>query len=209
MRGNINWMRAREPLFRSPGFTDAMADLVPVISPGASDSAALDNALELLLHTGRPLAQCIMMLVPEAWQHHATMSRAKKDFYAYHAFLMEPWDGPAAIAFTDGISVGAVLDRNGLRPSRYTVTRDGRVIMASEAGVLPVDPADVVYKGRLEPGRMFLADLAQGRIIEDDEIKATMAARQPYGRWLQGEPAVHRRFDRGKGRPGARHPGNC
>ncbi len=185
VQGNINWMRAREPLFRSQRFPDATADLVPVISPGASDSAALDNALELLLHTGRPLAQCMMMLVPEAWQHHATMSRAKKDFYAYHAFLMEPWDGPAAIAFTDGISVGAVLDRNGLRPSRYTVTRDGRVIMASEAGVLPVDPADVVYKGRLEPGRMFLADLAQGRIIEDEEIKATMAARQPYGRWLQ------------------------
>jgi hypothetical protein len=117
-----------------------MADLLPVTDPGASDSATLDNALELLLHTGRPLAQCMMMLIPEAWQHHATMSQAKKDFYAYHACLMEPWDGPAAIAFTDGISIGAVLDRNGLRPSRYTVTLDGRVIMASETGVLPVDP---------------------------------------------------------------------
>jgi glutamate synthase domain-containing protein 2/glutamate synthase domain-containing protein 1/glutamate synthase domain-containing protein 3 len=185
VRGNINWMRAREPLFRSDAFGDEMADLFPVSTPGGSDSATLDNALELLLHTGRPLAQCMMMMVPEAWQHHDTMSRAKKDFYAYHACLMEPWDGPAAIPFTDGVSVGAVLDRNGLRPSRYTVTRDGQVIMASEAGVLPVDPANVAVKGRLEPGRMFLVDLEQGRIVHDDEIKETMAARKPYGRWLQ------------------------
>ncbi|BBO70068.1 glutamate synthase [Desulfosarcina alkanivorans] len=185
VRGNINWMRAREPLFRDGAFGDGMADLIPVATPGGSDSATLDNALELLLHTGRPLAQCMMMLVPEAWQHHETMSRAKKDFYAYHACLMEPWDGPAAIAFTDGINVGAVLDRNGLRPGRYTVTRDGRVIMASETGVLPVDPADVALKGRLEPGRMFLVDLEQGRIVHDDEIKESMAARRPYGRWMQ------------------------
>ena len=185
LRGNINWMRAREPLFHSALFGDDIKGLVPVFTPGASDSATLDNALELLLHTGRPLAQCMMMLVPEAWQHHETMSQSKKDFYAYHACLMEPWDGPAAIPFTDGVCVGAVLDRNGLRPSRYTVTRDGRVIMASETGVLPVDPANVAYKGRLEPGRMFLVDLEQGRIIEDAEIKETMAARQPYGRWLK------------------------
>ncbi|WP_372682081.1 glutamate synthase large subunit, partial [Desulfosarcina sp.] len=185
VKGNKNWMRAREPFFRSSTFGDNIVDLIPVSTPGGSDSATLDNALELLLHTGRPLAQCMMMLVPEAWQHHETMSRTKRDFYAYHACLMEPWDGPAAIPFTDGISVGAVLDRNGLRPSRYTVTRDGRVIMASETGVLPVDPANVVTKGRLEPGRMFLADLEQGRIIHDDEIKETMAARQPYGRWLK------------------------
>jgi glutamate synthase (NADPH/NADH) large chain len=185
VKGNTNWMRARAPLFESPLFGEAMADLLPVTDPGASDSATLDNALELLLHTGRPLAQCMMMLIPEAWQHHATMSQAKKDFYAYHACLMEPWDGPAAIAFTDGSSIGAVLDRNGLRPCRYTVTLDDRVIMASETGVLPVDPSNVAYKGRLEPGRMFLVDLAQGRIIQDEEIKESMAGRQPYGQWLR------------------------
>ncbi len=184
LRGNINWMRAREPLLHDDAIGGDMADLVPVAAPGASDSATLDNALELLLHTGRPLAQCMMMLIPEAWQHHETMPQAKKDFYAYHACLMEPWDGPAAIPFTDGIRVGAVLDRNGLRPSRYTVTHDGRVIMASETGVLALDPANVALKGRLQPGRMFLVDLQQGRIIHDDEIKAQMAARQPYGRWL-------------------------
>ncbi len=184
VRGNINWMRARQPLFQSDAFAKEIQELFPVIESGGSDSAALDNALELLLHTGRPLAQCMMMLIPEAWQHHDTMSQAKKDFYAFHASLMEPWDGPAAIAFTDGVHVGAVLDRNGLRPCRYTVTKDGRVIMASEAGVLPVDPAQVAVKGRLEPGRMFLVDLDQHRIVHDDEIKETMAARRPYGQWL-------------------------
>ena len=151
VRGNINWMRAREPLFHADVFGDDIADLLPVSTPGGSDSANLDNALELLLHTGRPLAQCMMMLIPEAWQHHDTMSPTKKDFYSFHACLMEPWDGPAAIPFTDGVSVGAVLDRNGLRPSRYTVTRDGRVIMASETGVLPVEPANVAVKDALSP----------------------------------------------------------
>jgi len=185
VRGNINWMRAREPLFQNETFGDEMKDLLPVIREGGSDSAALDNAFELLLHTGRPLAQCMMMLIPEAWQHHETMSQTKKDFYAYHACLMEPWDGPASISFSDGISVGAVLDRNGLRPGRYTVTKDGRVIMASETGVLPVDPANIAAKGRLEPGRMFLVDLKQGRILHDEEIKEGMAARQPYGAWLK------------------------
>ena len=185
VQGNRNWMQSRAPLFREPSSGKPVAALNPVCTPGGSDSASLDNALELLLSTGRPLAQCMMMLIPEAWQHHQTMSRAKLDFYAYHSCLMEPWDGPAAIPFTDGIQVGAVLDRNGLRPSRYTVTRDGRVIMASETGVLPVDPADVAHKGRLEPGRMFLVDLEQHRIIHDDEIKQTMATRQPYGRWLE------------------------
>ncbi|WP_419664234.1 glutamate synthase large subunit [Desulfosarcina variabilis] len=185
VKGNRNWMQARAPLFSDPAGDKPVAALNPVCTPGASDSASLDNALELLLATGRPLAQCMMMLIPEAWQHHPTMSRAKRDFYAYHGCLMEPWDGPAAIPFTDGIQVGAVLDRNGLRPSRYTVTRDGRVIMASETGVLPVDPANVAHKGRLEPGRMFLVDLEHRRIIHDDEIKQTMATRQPYGRWLE------------------------
>ncbi len=185
VEGNRAWMRARTPLFSDPIWGKQIADLAPVCSPGGSDSASLDNALELLLFTGRPLAQCMMMLIPEAWQHHQTMSRAKHDFYAYHGCLMEPWDGPAAVAFTDGTQVGAVLDRNGLRPTRYTITRDGRVIMASETGVLPVDPVDVIHKGRLEPGRMFLVDLEQHRIIHDDEIKQAMAARQPYGRWLE------------------------
>ena len=185
VRGNINWMRARQPLLRDSASGRPIPELNPVCTPGGSDSAALDNALELLLYSGRPLAQCMMMLIPEAWQHHAVMSPAKRDFYAYHSCFMEPWDGPAAIPFTDGVQVGAVLDRNGLRPSRYTVTRDGRVIMASEAGVLPVDPAEVAYKGRLEPGRMFLVDLEHHRIVHDDEIKATMASKRPYGRWLK------------------------
>ena len=190
VRGNVNWMRAREPLMRDACSGRPIAELSPVCAPGGSDSAMLDNALEVLLFSGRPLAQCMMMLVPEAWQHHASMSRAKRDFYTYHSCGMEPWDGPAAVAFSDGRQVGAILDRNGLRPCRYTVTRDGRVIMASETGVLPVDPANVAYKGRLEPGRMFLVDLDQHRIVHDDEIKATMAGRQPYGRWLE-ENLVH------------------
>ena len=185
LKGNVNWMRAREPLLRDGTTGRRIGELSPVCVPGGSDSAALDNALELLLDSGRPLAQCMMMLVPEAWQHHATMSRAKRDFYAYHSCFMEPWDGPAAIPFTDGVQVGAILDRNGLRPSRYTVTRGGRVIMASETGVLPVNPTDVAYKGRLEPGRMFLVDLEHHRIVHDDEIKATMVSRRPYGRWLK------------------------
>ena len=184
LRGNINWMNARQALFASDLFGADMDKLFPIATPGASDSAILDNALELLYHTGRSLPHAIMMLIPEAWQEHRTMSQAKKDFYAYHACLMEPWDGPASIPFTDGIRVGAVLDRNGLRPSRYTVTRDGRVIMASETGVVPIAPENIAYKGRLQPGRMFLVDTAEGRIVEDEEIKAAVADRQPYGQWL-------------------------
>ena len=184
LRGNINWMNARQALFGSDLFGADMAKLFPIATPGASDSAILDNALELLYHTGRSLPHAMMMLIPEAWQEHRTMSRAKKDFYAYHACLMEPWDGPASIPFTDGVQVGAVLDRNGLRPSRYTVTRDGRVIMASETGVVPIAPENIAHKGRLQPGRMFLVDTAEGRIVEDEEIKAAVAARQPYGQWL-------------------------
>ncbi len=185
LRGNINWMNARQALFASELFGEDLAKLFPVATPGGSDSMILDNALELLYHTGRSLPHCIMMLIPEAWQHHATMPAAKKDFYAYHACLMEPWDGPASIPFTDGTLVGAVLDRNGLRPSRYTVTRDDRVIMASETGVLDIAPEDVLRKGRLEPGRMFLVDTGEGRIVEDAEIKARMAGRRPYGRWVR------------------------
>jgi glutamate synthase domain-containing protein 2/glutamate synthase domain-containing protein 1/glutamate synthase domain-containing protein 3 len=186
LMGNVNWMNARQSLFRSPLFGDDMAKLFPVLTPGASDSATLDNALELLYHGGRSLPHAMMMLIPEAWENHETMSEEKKAFYEYHACLTEPWDGPATIPFSDGRVVGAVLDRNGLRPSRYTVTKDGFVIMASETGVLPIDPANVLMKGRLQPGRMFLVDTQQGRIVDDEEIKGEMCRRQPYRAWLQG-----------------------
>jgi len=184
VRGNANFMNAREVLFKSPLFGNDMHKILPIIAPGASDSAALDNAVELLYHTGRSLPHAMMMLVPEAWQNHETMSDQKKAFYEYHSTFMEPWDGPASIPFTDGQCVGALLDRNGLRPSRYTVTKDGFVIMASETGVLEVDPANVEMKGRLEPGRMFLVDTEKGRIIDDEEIKEEVATRKPYRAWL-------------------------
>jgi glutamate synthase domain-containing protein 2/glutamate synthase domain-containing protein 1/glutamate synthase domain-containing protein 3 len=185
LRGNVNWMNARQQLFRSELFGDDMAKLFPIATPGASDSAILDNTLELLYHSGRSLAHCVMMLIPEAWQGHATMPDSRKAFYEYHGCLMEPWDGPASITFSDGIQVGAVLDRNGLRPSRYTVTTDGRVIMGSETGVMEIAPEKVAAKGRLQPGRMFLIDLQQGRIIEDDEIKEGLSQRCPYRQWLK------------------------
>ncbi len=184
LRGNINWMHARESLFSSPLFGEDMAKILPVSTPGASDSAILDNALELLYHTGRSLPHCIAMLIPEAWQNHRTMSDAKKAFYEYHSCLMEPWDGPASIAFTDGELIGATLDRNGLRPSRYIVTKDGYVVMASESGVLEIDPANVHSRGRLQPGRMFLVNTAEGRIVADEEIKEGLAGRKPYRTWL-------------------------
>ncbi len=184
LRGNINWMNARQWLFRSEHFGEDMAKLFPIATPGASDSAIFDNVIELLYHSGRSLPHAIMMLIPEAWEKHATMSDAKKAFYEYHSCLMEPWDGPASIAFSDGTCIGAVLDRNGLRPSRYTVTKDGYVIMASETGVLEVKPENVHYKGRLQPGRMFLIDIDKGRIVDDEEIKAEIAARKPYRQWL-------------------------
>jgi len=184
LRGNINWMNARQFLFQSERFGQHMARLFPIATPGASDSAILDNALELLIHTGRSLPHAMMMLIPEAWQNHATMSDEKKAFYEYHACLMEPWDGPASITFTDGKWVGALLDRNGLRPSRYTVTKEGLVVMGSEAGVLDIDPTDVLHKGRLQPGRMFLIDLQAGRIVEDEEIKEKISRRQNYRQWL-------------------------
>ncbi len=184
LRGNVNSMNARQDLFKSDLFGDDISKLFPIATPGASDSAILDNALELLYHTGRSLPHCIMMLIPEAWQNHNTMSDKKKAFYEYHSCLMEPWDGPASIPFTDGKCIGAVLDRNGLRPSRYTVTKDGFVIMASETGVLSVEPENVEYNGRLEPGRMFLVDIDEGRIIDDEEIKDQIASRQPYRQWL-------------------------
>ena len=184
LRGNINWMHAREQLLESDIFGDELADLLPVIQPGGSDSAALDNVLEFLLMTGRSLPQTLMMLIPEPWQHHTMMGDAERAFYDFHSAIMEPWDGPAAVAFTDGELIGATLDRNGLRPGRYYVTSDDRIIMASEVGVLDIAPEDVVYKGRLEPGKMLLIDTIQGRIIPDEEIKAEIAAAEPYAEWL-------------------------
>jgi glutamate synthase domain-containing protein 2/glutamate synthase domain-containing protein 1/glutamate synthase domain-containing protein 3 len=184
LQGNVNWMTARQSLFRSELFGDDIKKLFPITTPGASDSAILDNAVELLYHTGRSLAHSMTMLVPEAWQNHRTMSEEQKAFYEYHACMMEPWDGPASMPVTDGISIGAILDRNGLRPSRYSVTKDGFVVMASETGVLEIEPENVAYNGRLEPGRMFLVDTSQGRIVDDEEIKEEMSTRKPYKAWL-------------------------
>ncbi|MBI1322634.1 glutamate synthase large subunit [bacterium] len=186
LRGNINWMRARESLFASnlyePGDVEK---LLPIITEGLSDTACLDNAVELLIKSGYSPAHAMMMLVPEAWEHHESMSQSKKDFYHYHGCLIEPWDGPASVVFTDGRNIGAVLDRNGLRPSRYYVTKDDMVVMASEVGVLPeIAPEDIVLKGRLEPGKMFLIDMVQGRIVGDDELKSSIASAKPYGEWL-------------------------
>ena len=189
VQGNQNWMRAREALLSSPlipgGETNAgLERIFPVCTPGASDTARLDEALELLHLGGYDLPHAVLMLIPEAWENHGEMTPERRAFYRYWSCLMEPWDGPASVTFTDGTVVGAVLDRNGLRPSRYWVTEDGRVIMASEVGVVDVDPAKVVRKGRLQPGRMFLIDTEQGRIIGDEEIKETLAAEHPYADWL-------------------------
>ncbi len=184
LRGNINWMKAREALFQSELFNEDIKDLLPVIAEGGSDSAMIDNALEMLVMCGRTLPHAMMMLIPEAWDGHETMSDEKKAFYEYHSCVMEPWDGPASMVFTDGVSIGAVLDRNGLRPSRYCVTKDGLVIMASEVGVLDVPPENILMKGRLQPGKMFLIDTQEGRIIDDTELKHKMAAEKPYRQWL-------------------------
>ena len=185
IKGNQNWMIAREATLEAQGFGRPLKDLFPVITPNGSDSAGLDNAVELLTLAGRELPHVMVMLIPEAWDGDATMSQEKSAFYEYHASLMEPWDGPAAVAFTDGRVVGATLDRNGLRPARYLVTKDGLLIMASEAGVLPVKPEDIAMKGRLQPGKMLLLDLQQKRIIPDEELKAHLAGRQPYAQWLK------------------------
>ena len=183
LQGNRNWMRAREALMQSeliPGLDRAF----PIVTPGASDTASFDECLELLHLGGRPLYHAVLMMIPEAWENHATMSAEKRAFFQYHSSLMEPWDGPASIVFTDGTVIGAVLDRNGLRPSRYWVLDDDRVIMASEAGVVDVDQARVVSKGRLQPGRMFLIDTTKGRIVGDEELKADLARELPYGEWV-------------------------
>ena len=185
LRGNVNWMTARAPLLSSPEFGKEMDELHPIVAHGQSDSASFDNALELLLRTGRSLPHAMAMLIPEAWEKHESMPPERRAFYQYHASMMEPWDGPASIAFTDGRVIGALLDRNGLRPNRYLVTKDGLVVMASEAGVIDVAPEDILLKERLQPGRIFCVDLEQQRIVADDEIKLKLAARQPYGLWLE------------------------
>lgn len=184
LRGNVNWMNARQSVLESPLFGDDIKKLFPIIEPGGSDSAAFDNVLELLALSGRSLPHAMAMLVPEAWSTNDSMDSAKKAFYEFHSSLMEPWDGPAAIAFTDGRVIGATLDRNGLRPARYEVTDDGLIIMASETGVLPSDPSNVKLKGRLQPGKMLLVDTVAGRIVSDDELKAHLASRQPYEEWI-------------------------
>ncbi|WP_326649283.1 MULTISPECIES: glutamate synthase large subunit [unclassified Streptomyces] len=192
VKGNRNWMRARESQLVSDAFGSAdnngsekLARIFPVCTPDASDSASFDEVLELLHLGGRSLPHSVLMMVPEAWENHDSMDPARRAFYQYHSTMMEPWDGPACVTFTDGTQVGAVLDRNGLRPGRYWVTDDGLVVLSSEVGVLDIDPAKVVRKGRLQPGKMFLVDTAEGRIIEDDEIKSSLAAEQPYQEWLE------------------------
>ena len=184
LRGNINWMHARQSMFASPLFGEDIKRIQPVINIEGSDSLIFDNALELMVLSGRSLPHAVMMMIPEPWAAHESMSDEKKAFYEYHSCLMEPWDGPASIAFTDGTMMGAVLDRNGLRPSRYYVTKDDLVIMASEAGVLPIEPERVAFKGRLQPGRMFLVDMKEGRIVADEEIKEAIAKDHPYRQWL-------------------------
>ena len=184
LRGNINWMRAREGLLQSEVLGEDLKKIVPVIREGGSDTATFDNVLELLVMAGRSLPHAILMMIPEPWSNHESMDPDRRAFYEYHSALMEPWDGPASIAFTDGTVIGAVLDRNGLRPSRYYVTKDDLVVMASEVGVLDIPPEDVLVKERLHPGRIFLVDTAKGRIVDDEEIKRELAAEHPYREWL-------------------------
>jgi glutamate synthase (NADPH/NADH) large chain len=184
LRGNMNWMQARQGLAESKLIGKEITKLFPVAEPDCSDSGTFDNVLEFLLMNGRTLQESVMMMIPEAWQNHETMSEEKQALYEYHSCLMEPWDGPASIVFTDGKYIGAVLDRNGLRPSRYYITHDDRVIMASEVGVLHIEPQNIKVKGRLQPGRMFLVDFEQGRLIPDDELKRDFASRRPYSDWL-------------------------
>ena len=184
LRGNINWMAAREAALSSPLLGERVRKLLPIVSPAQSDTATFDNVLDLLLATGRSLPHALMMMIPEAWAEHIPMEQSKKDFYEYHSCLMEPWDGPALIIGTDGTKVCAILDRNGLRPCRYLVTTDDVLVMASETGVLDVPPEKVRYKWRIQPGRMFMLDTEQGRIVDDAEIKTELTGRRPYGRWL-------------------------
>ncbi len=185
LRGNVNWMKARQALFTSKIFGDDLKKILPVINTDGSDSAQFDNCVELLTLAGRDLPHAMMMMIPEPWENHESMDAERRAFYEFHSCLMEPWDGPASMAFTDGKFIGACLDRNGLRPSRYYVTKDDVVIMASEAGVLPVAPERIAVKGRLQPGKMFLVSLEEGRIIADEELKKKYSSAQPYGKWLE------------------------
>ncbi|RED45685.1 glutamate synthase large subunit [Seonamhaeicola aphaedonensis] len=184
LRGNVSRMRVREEIMKSEVFGPQIEKLFPIVIPDKSDSASMDMVVELLTHTDRSLPEIMMMMIPEAWEKHKTMSKEKKAFYEYNCCIMEPWDGPASVPFTDGDYIGALLDRNGLRPSRYTLTKSGKLIMSSEVGVVDVDPADVKLHGRLEPGKMFLVDMNEGRIIDDEEIKNKIVSERPYQEWL-------------------------
>ncbi|MFK0072127.1 glutamate synthase large subunit [Arthrobacter woluwensis] len=185
VKGNRNWMRARQSQLASPLLGSSPEDLYPICTPGASDSASFDEVAELLWLSGRPISHAIMMMIPEAWENHTAMDPARRAFYEYHSMLMEPWDGPAAVSFTDGNLVGATLDRNGLRPGRYWITEDGMIVFASEVGVLDIEPSKVVKKGRVSPGKMFLVDTGEGRIIADEEVKAEIAASNPWAEWVE------------------------
>ena len=184
--GNRNWMRAREALLATDLIPGDLDRLFPICTPGASDSASFDEVVELLHLGGRSLPHAMLMMIPEAWENNEDMDPARRDFYAFHSCLMEPWDGPAGVVFTDGTVVGAVLDRNGLRPGRFWVTDDGLVVLASEAGVLDIPAEKIIRKGRLQPGKMFLADLGEHRLVSDEEVKAGLANAAPYGEWLHG-----------------------
>jgi glutamate synthase (NADPH/NADH) large chain len=185
VRGNVNWIRARQGAISSPVLDEDLAKIWPLIYPGQSDSASFDNALELLVMGGYSIAHAVMMMIPEAWENHTLMDPERRAFYEYHAAMMEPWDGPASIAFTDGLRIGATLDRNGLRPSRYIVTEDDLVIMGSECGCLPISEERIIKKWRLQPGKMFLVDLEKGRIVDDQELKESLAAARPYADWIE------------------------
>jgi glutamate synthase (NADPH/NADH) large chain len=185
VRGNRNWMTARESTLQSSLLPVAVGDLTPIVTPHMSDSASFDEVVELLVHAGRSLPHAVLMMIPEAWERSTNMSPERRAFYRYHAGLMEPWDGPASVTFCDGTVAGAVLDRNGLRPARYWITKDRRVILSSEVGVLPIDPSNIERKGRLQPGRVFLVDVGQGRVIEDEELKTALAGAAPYAQWLE------------------------
>ena len=185
LRGNVNWMRARESQLRSELFGEDLEKVLPVVRPGGSDSATFDNVLELLVLAGRSLPHALMMMVPEAWEERDDLPEHLRAFYAFHSCLMEPWDGPAAICFTDGRVIGATLDRNGLRPGRWMETKDGWVVLASESGVLDEPGENVLRRGRLQPGKLFLVDIAEGRIVADEEVKERVATRRPYGEWYE------------------------
>ena len=185
VKGNYNWMKAREGVMSSPVLAADLQKLYPISFADQSDTATFDNCLELLTMAGYPISQAVMMMIPEPWEQHTTMDERRKAFYEYHAAMMEPWDGPASIVFTDGRQIGATLDRNGLRPSRYCITDDDMVIMGSESGVLPVPENKIVRKWRLQPGKMFLIDLEQGRMIDDEELKANLANSKPYKQWIE------------------------